>query len=382
MSDPTIATVCCHVIDTGGGRTWLFIQLTGVDGSTGWGEASQNRNDPAVVHEVERLASLYVGHHPLDLIERRQALARWAYEGKSLCAAVSALEQACWDLAGRALGEPVYRLLGGAAHEAVRAYANISLAAADASPEAQGEAARLAVAQGFDAVKLNFGFRPRGPAGSHAIGAWMDGCIERVRAVREAVGNHVDVLVDLVHQLADLKEALAVARALEPFKLFWLEDPFPRDEPEMLAEFRRSVGPRVAGGAQLLHREEFRALLEARALDVIMPDVKWCGGILEMRKLAAQAELYGVTVAPHNFSGPVAAAASVHAAITMPNLLALEFCLGRPAWRGALAQGTEHIEAGAFVRPATPGLGIDLDQGLLAEHALVGPATDIRGVAL
>ncbi len=382
MSDLTIGSLRCHVVDTGGGRTWLFVEMTGSDGTVGWGEASQNRNDPAVVHEVERLAHLYVGHHPLDLIERRQALARWAYEGKSLCAAVSAIEQACWDLAGRRLGEPVFRLLGGAAQEAVRAYANISLAAADATPAAQAEAARAAVAAGFGAVKLNFGFRPRGPAGSREIGAWMEGCLAKVVAVREAVGPGIDLLVDLVHQLADLKEALAVARALERFDLFWLEDPFPRDEPELLAEFRRSVGPRVAGGAQLLHREEFRALLEARALDVIMPDVKWCGGILELRKLAAQAELHGVTVSPHNFSGPVSAAASVHAAMTMPNLLILEYCFGRPTWRDALACGTERVEAGMFPRPSRPGLGIDLDPALLAGHALVGPASDIRGVAL
>lgn len=382
MSIPRIAGLRCHVVDTGGGRTWLFVELTAEDGTVAWGEASQNRNDPAVVHEVERLAPLYVGHDPLELIERRQALARWAYEGKSLCAAVSALEQGCWDLAGRALGEPVFRLLGGAAQEGVRAYANISLAAADATAAAQAAVARAAVAAGFDAVKLNFGFRPRGPAGSRPIGAWMEACVARVAAVREAVGAAVDVLVDLVHQLADLKEALAVARALEPYGLFWLEDPFPRDEPELLAEFRRSVAPRVAGGAQLLHREEFRALLEARALDVIMPDVKWCGGILELRKLAAQAELHGVTVSPHNFSGPVAAAASVHAAMTMPNLLLLEYCFGRPVWRDALARGTERLEGGSFLRPAAPGLGIDLDPALLAAHALVGPATDIRGVAL
>lgn len=377
-----IASARTHIADTGGGRTWCFVELTAEDGRTGWGEASQSRNDPAAAYEVERLSPLYHGQHPLDLIQRRQALAGWAYEGKSLACAISALEMACWDLAGQDCGQPVFRLLGGAAQDSVRLYANISLAAGGASAEAQAAAAHAAVAAGFGAVKLNFGFRPRHPSGSRAIDFWIAEGVARVAAVREAVGAEVDVLVDLVHQFSEPREALSVARALEPYRPFWLEDPFTWDDPKLCAAFRKECGTRVAGAAALLHRRDFRALLEAEALDVIMPDLKWCGGILEARKLAAQAELYGVTVSPHNFSGPVGCAASAQLAMTLPNFLILEYCFAKPDWRGALCGGGERVEAGAIPRPEAPGLGLSLDRAVLAQHPVMGLTQDIRAVPL
>jgi galactonate dehydratase len=359
-------------------RSWLFIEVATDNGLVGLGEASQSRNDVGVIGEVGRLARQYIGEDPLDLIERRQSLLEWPYNGRTLFAAVSGIEQALWDLCGKQLKVPVYQLLGGRALERVRTYANIGYAVEDDEPESVARAARAAVGEGYEAIKFYpFGMRPPGGGAGRTERRWIDGGIEIVRAVRDAVGGDVDILVDLMHQFQDGKEVREILRRLDRHDLFWVEDPFVHDDPVQLAELRRSMGPRLAGGAPLLTRHEWRPLLEARALDVIMPDVKWLGGIGQIRKLAAMAEIFGAMVSPHNASGPVATAASVHAAFSLANFIVLEYAWGTPDWRGALTRGTERIESGHFALPLAPGLGVALDDSVAAQHAkppVAGPS--------
>jgi galactonate dehydratase len=348
----------------------LLVEVETDDGSVGLGEASQSRNDVGVVEEVRQLRDRYVGEDPLDLIERRRSLLDWPYNGRTLFAAVSALEQALWDLCGQRLGVPVYQLLGGRAIDRARAYANIGYAAQGSDPDAVASVAQQAVEQGFEAVKLYpFGMRPSSAAGNAGKRRWIDHGVETVRAVRAAVGPETDVLIDLMHQFDDAKEVRDLLRRLEVCDLFWVEDPFLRDDPMQLAELRGKIAPRLAGGAPHLTRHDWLPLLEARALDVVMPDVKWMGGISQVRLLAAMAESYGATVAPHNASGPVATAASVHAAVTMANFTILEYAWGAPAWRSSLTRETERIDAGHFPLPTAPGLGVTIDAGVAAEHA-------------
>jgi galactonate dehydratase len=155
-----------------------------------------------------------------------------------------------------------------------------------------------------------------------------------------------------------------------------------RDDPAQLAELRGSIGPRLAGGAPHLTRHDWRPLLEARALDVVMPDVKWMGGISQVRQLAAMAESFGAAVSPHNASGPVATAASVHAGITMPNFIILEYAWGVPTWRSALTAGSERIESGHFPLPSAPGLGIDIDSDIADAHAQPPSSRVEQGIRL
>lgn len=364
-----ITQLAAHVVWVSRERSWLFVEMRTEQGLTGLGEASQSRNDAGVIAEIDRLAPQYIGQDPMDLIERRHALLGWPYVGRTLFAAVSALEQALWDLCGKRLGVPVYRLLGGAVRDRVRAYANIGYAAAGRSPEALVKAAHSAVAEGYNAIKFYpFGMRPGTDADAKQHRRWISEGVESVHAVRSAVGDEVDILVDLMHQFADFKEVRSVAKFLEPCNLYWIEDPFVHEQPQQLAELRSAIGCRLAGGAPTLSRDSWRALLEARAFDVIMPDVKWCGGMNELKKVAAMAEAFGILVSPHNASGPVASAASVQVSLALSNFVLLEHAWGTPPWRAALCRGSERIEGGYFTVADTPGLGVGFDVGVATQY--------------
>lgn len=357
-----ITEIRSHVVQAGERRTWLFVEVLTDQGLVGLGEASQSRNDAGVIHELEQLRPRYIDHDPVDLIEGRNYLLGWPYVGRSLFAAVSALEQACWDLIGKRLGVPVYQLLGGKCRDEVRAYANIGYALGDEGAETLARVAAAAVDAGFTALKFYpFGERPHGGRDASTDARWLERGLDRIRVVRDAVGPRVDLLIDLMHQLFGLAEAKHVARELEPLDLFWLEDPFAEDDAPRLAEYRRSIRPRLAGGAPILTRHALRPLLEAGSLDVVMPDVKWVGGILEAKKAAAMAEVYGVACSPHNASGPVSCAASVQLSFTLSSLLILEYPWGAPSWRGELCGGSERLTNGVFPLPTAPGLGVMLD---------------------
>lgn len=359
-----------HAVDVGGARSWLFVGVHTDSGVTGWGEASQSRNDEAVEHDINVLKDNYLGKSPLDLIESSQKILRWPYVGKSVYAAVSGLEQALWDLCGKKLGVPVYQLLGGAVRDRVRAYANIGYAVADESPEEYARVATAVIDSGFTAVKLYaFGPKPDNGDSPQELRNWITMGVERVKAVRNAVGPNVDLLVDLMHQIDDLKLATQLSGALAPFNLYWIEDPFSHDIPDLLASYRGNLGTRLAGGAPYLDIRAYRPLLAAHAFDVLMPDVKWLGGILATKKAAVLADVYGVMCSPHNASGPISCAASVHVSATISNFLILEYAWGAPDWRNQLSMGTETIQNGHFVLSKRPGLGIEIDQTVLTAHA-------------
>lgn len=361
-----ITDITSHAVELDDSRSWLFVRVATDEGLVGWGEASQTRNDEGVERDVEALRPYYLGKSPLNVIEAGQAVLRWPYVGKSLFAAVSAIEQALWDLNGKRLGVPTYQLLGGAVRDRVRAYANIGYAIRDDSPAESARVAAEAVAAGFSAVKLYaFGEKPDGGSSPAAVREWLQMGIERVRAVRYAVGADVDVMVDLMHQIDDVKLATSIAASLAPLDVFWIEDPFVHDRTDVLTGFRTAISTRLAGGAPYLDMRDFAPLVSSQSLDVLMPDIKWLGGIMALKKAAALADAFGVLVSPHNASGPIATAASVQVCATMNNFLVLEYAWGAPDWRHELCGAPEVIRDGHFILSSRPGLGMDLDETVL-----------------
>ncbi|HEX2323996.1 MAG TPA: mandelate racemase/muconate lactonizing enzyme family protein [Chloroflexota bacterium] len=354
-----ITGISCRRVEVSRRGGWLFVQVATDAGLTGLGEASQGGDDGAVAETIERhLAPWLAGKSPLDVEPYWQ---RFASLGASRvgATALSGVEQALWDLAGQAAGQPVWRLLGGRLRPRLWVYANINRSTWERSPEGFAANARRAVGAGFRAVKLApFDDVPRldTPEAFATIALGID----RVLAVREAVGPEVQVLVDC-HCHFNAAWAVRVARRLEPARLYWYEDPLPRSDPEGLLRVRQSIEQPVAAGETFFGRRPFWDLFTRGAVDVAMPDVKHCGGILELRRIAALAEPAHVQVAPHNPSGPVALAATAHAVLGLPNFAILEHAFGEAEWREGLVDPPEAIVDGYYSPPEGPGLGLRLN---------------------
>ena len=248
-------------------------------------------------------------------------------------------------------------------------YANVNRAVTDRSPAGFAAAARGAVADGFRAVKLApFDGVERTTADADAAGPALRSGVERVAAVREAIGAQVRLMVDC-HGRFTRDVAVRVARDLAPFDLDWYEEPtrFEQD-PDGLAAIAAAVDVPIAAGEHLFGAGGFWPMIERRVAATIMPDVKHCGGLWAGRKIAALAEAAGIAVSPHNPSGPIAALASAHLAATLPNLSLLEYAWGEVPWRAALVGPAETIVGGQLVLPEGPGLGATLDAAVLREH--------------
>lgn len=364
-----ITDISTVIVDAEHGRTWLFVEITTDSGEIGVGEASQSRFDAGVELLVQQLKPQLLGRHPMDLIEPLRArILHDPFADRTRYSAFSGIEQALWDLAGKAVGEPVHRLLGGAQKDRLRLYANINAAKTGNSPEELARVAAMPVAEGFSAIKM-YPFVPeRGTVtGAPLSHAETELAVARVAAVRSAIGPEVDLLTDWAWTLTPA-DAMRMADRLAEFNLWWIEEPYVVTDAAALAELRSRIRTRLAGGEQLQGAYAFQSLFEARALDVIMPDVKWIGGIAEMRNVCAAAATYDVEVAPHNMSGPVSTAAALQVAATLRNFGILEYCWGSVPWRADLVRSSERIEDGYIVLPDAPGLGIQWDRDAARRH--------------
>ena len=237
-----------------GRRTWMFVEVHTDEGILGIGECSQSRLDEGVALAIEEMKPYYVGKNPLGLIEpsRRQFLAN-PFAARIRYAAVSGIEQALWDITGKALGQPLHILLGGAVRERIQLYANLSQATPSRSPEDLAETAARAVADGFKGVKI-YPF-PQGPEVAPNRGIALtnderDLAEARIRAVREAIGPDIALHTDWAWTVTP-PDAVQMAERLRPYDLFWIEEPFATDDPEEFAALRRQITPRMAGGEQL-----------------------------------------------------------------------------------------------------------------------------------
>lgn len=371
MRITTIDPLVVHVNRRG---DWVFLQVHTDAGITGLGEASHSGNDALLLATVAAFAAQLEGQDPLAVNAIWRTLAR-VDGGRVAHTALSAIEQALWDIAGQHLGVPVHALFGGAVRERVRLYANINRHVTDRSPGGFARAARQAVDEGFGAIKLAPFDEVRAPdhvrTGPRA--AWRAG-VARVAAVRAEVGDDIDLMVDC-HGRMEPSEAITVGQALAHLDLMWYEEPVPHRYPDQLAHVSRHVPMPTASAESVFGLTGFRPFLLDRVVDVLMPDVKHCGGMAALRDIARTAQLNHLLIAPHNPSGPLATVATAHVAGTLPNALILEYAWGEADWRADLLQPPEPVVDGALVLPDAPGLGHRLNPEVVATHRREAPNT-------
>ena len=346
---------------------WIFVTIETDEGLTGIGEASHSGNDKRLCGVVEEMGYLLTGLDPLRINEVTAALRR-PNGGRVHNTALSAIEQALWDLLGQHSNLPIRTLFGGAVRDRLKVYANINRAITDRSPEGFAAMAVQAASEGYTNVKIapfdEVVSPGRARTGSGA--AFLPG-LERIRAVNEALGTGVEIAIDC-HGRFEPSEAIQVAQKLEDLDLFWYEEPVPAVYPDNLKLVSRSVTQPIASCENLFGLESFKPFIEDRIVDVLMPDVKHDGGLMETKIIAEAARMSQQLVAPHNPAGPVATAATAQVISTVANFSVLEYAYGEVSWRAELLDPPEQIENGFLLLPVGPGLGHTLNRKVLGRH--------------
>jgi len=344
-------------------NNWMFIRINTDAGIHGLGEASLQYKDDGPIGEFKGFRDYLIGKDPFEIERIWTSLHRrvtWS-GGPVTVSAISAIDLALWDIKGKALGVPVYELLGGKSHDRIKMYAN-GWPSGGMTPERIAENAVEVVESGYKALKF-YPFRGEQIATPERIALG----VERVAAVREAVGPNIEMGIDIRARL-NIGSARRVARELEPFKIAWMEEPILYDNPEALAAFAKEARVPVATGEQLFTRWQFRSLLELNAVDIIQPDICHAGGISELKKIAAMAETYYVTLAPHNSNGPLSTIASLHLDLCVHNSLMQEiFLRSIDRYNEVLTRPIEVID-GYCVPPEGPGWGVELKEDVLAKY--------------
>jgi galactonate dehydratase len=360
-----ITAVKSYSVHPGWRKNLIFVKVETDAGVHGWGEAySQYDRDPAVIAHLEALGRYAAGRSPFDIKHFTQvAFDDYAQRRGSveLFCAISGIEQALWDIAGKACGQPVYNLLGGRCRDKVRVYAN-GWSYQLTEPVDYARAAEKVVQQGFDALKLD-------PLPS-PWRTWIpkeqeERAVRVVKAVREAVGPKVDILIDQHRRLAPM-HAIRLDRRLAEFGLYWMEESCQAEYPDELARIRNETGLPMVIGEATYTKTGFRPLLEKRAADILNPDVACVGGILELKEIAAMAEPYLVAMSPHNYNSTlVALAATVHASAVMPNFIITEYFLPFVEFCDRISPNQLKPRNGYIELPTAPGLGVDVDEEAL-----------------
>ena len=377
--DVAITDVTCVVLE--GNFPWNLIVVETDAAVYGIGEAFTG---PAGEH-VEFLRPGLIGQNPFDvdrLVEHMTQLQSGLGGTTGYAqAAVSGIETALLDAVGKLVDLPIYQLLGGKYRDEVRIYADchageaLSVAPlADLwetySPEAYAEVAQTVVEEGFDALKfdLDVNIETADTATRRLSAPAIDHLTDIVAAVTDELDPAVDVAFDL-HWSYSVDTATRIARAIEPYDVAWLEDPVPPSNPETHRRVTESTTTPILAGENLVRLDGFLPFLTGGALDLIAPDLQKCGGLREFQRIAAVAAAYDVTIAPHNISTPIGTMASVHACASVPNAFVLEWHAREVDWWDDLHDAEDPlIQEGVIAVPEGPGLGIDIDPDVAAEH--------------
>ena len=333
-------------------RDWLFVKIETDAGVHGWGEATLEQKEKTVETAIHEMARYIIGQDPTRIEHLWQIMFRHGFwrGGVVLNSALSGIDQALWDIAGKLYGVPVYKLLGGACRDRIRVYAH-----------GHPNEAREIIGEGYTGIKMG-----SAPVEKRPDRFVVERFVESVAAMREVVGTDVDIMVDN-HGQSRPQQAIKMIRAVEDYDLLFFEEPTPPDNPDALqpiADCHFSTD--IATGERLFTRWGFRTVIEKQLVAVIQPDLCHAGGISEVRRIAAMAETYYIQVAPHNPYGPVSTAACVQLAAAIPNFLILEYVRTNEPWRSRVQLGEPMRARNGYIElPTAPGLGIDLDEEVL-----------------
>ena len=368
----------CHCYRT----NWVFVKVSTDEGLHGWGEATLEYREPALAEAIRGMERRLLGRDPHEIEAIWHECYRDTYfrGGPLGMSALSAVEMALWDIKGKALGVPVYQLLGGKVRDRVPCYANGWFSPAK-TPEQFAEKAKAAVARGFSGLKWD----PFGKTYLNIGKAELRQALRCIEAVVEAVGDQVEILVE-AHGRFNVATAVRIGRALEDYDIAWYEEPVPPDNLEALAEVKQRVRVPVAAGERIYSRWDYQRFFALRCADFAQPDPSHVGGINEVKKIAAQAEANHLAICPHNPSGPVANAVSLQLAACVPNFHLLETMALDVPWRADICDESILFADGLMSVPDRPGLGIELNEEAIAAHPYEprdlrhyrGDLTDIR----
>jgi galactonate dehydratase len=353
-------------------RNWIFVKvITDQDGLYGWGEASLNWKTRSVTGAVEDLKPLLIGKDPRDIEQIVRILNKHSYYRLGIigATAISGIEHALWDIFGKSLDLPVWRLLGGKTRDSVRVYTHLGLGDMKSVYETFDEGhlrdrALEVVEKGYDALKVVFipysHFSVGIPARKH-VGRLM-------RVLRDAVGDGVDIMIDFHGRPASIAGALQFIEELAPYNPMFCEEPvIPGDTEAMRLVTERANCP-IATGERLVGFKEFEPLFAAKACHIVQPDLNHTGGILEGKRIAAAAEQAFMGVAPHNPNGPIAGAAALHFDVSTPNFVIQEEMSGAVPWYDDVVTVPMKRTGSAWGVPHGPGLGVEVNEREAAKH--------------
>jgi galactonate dehydratase len=357
-------------------RNWIFVKVvTDQPGLWGWGEATLEWHTRSVVGAIEDISQLLIGEDPRRIEYLWQMMYRqhfWHGNGIVRGSAISGIDIALWDILGKFHGVPCHELWGGRVRDYVRLYCHLGGGKMEDFYETStqnanrfAELALAAVEDGFTAFKCMAVPETASLEGLKPVLA-AEAC---VKAMREAVGPDIDIMVDC-HARPSPRMGMRFAKALDPYGLYFLEEPCWPEVIDDIAKIQQAVTTPIATGERLVSQHAFRELLEKRAASVIQPDITHCGGLSEARRIAAMAEAYRVSLAPHNPQGPISTAASLELGFATPSYIICESVHNDVPWRQDVVSESFEIETnGRIIRPSKkPGLGIEINERALAAH--------------
>jgi galactonate dehydratase len=350
---------------------WLFLKIETDEGINGWGEPVIEGRAATVAAAVEELSDYLVGHDPRNIEDLWTVMYRAGFYrgGPITMSAIAGIDQALWDIKGKALGVPVHELLGGKVRESIRVYSWIG----GDRPDETATAAAAAVGRGFSAVKMN------GTEELQYVDTWdkVQRCLDNVQAVRDAVGPNIGIGIDF-HGRVHKPMAKVLIKELEPYKLMFIEEPVLSEHTGSLLDVMRNTPTPIALGERLYSRWDFKDIIASGAIDIIQPDPSHSGGITETRKIAHMAEAYDLALALHCPLGPIALATCLQLDATCYNAFIQEQSLG--IHYNTSNDLLDYIydptvfsyEAGMVRIPNGPGLGIEVNEEYVIERASVG----------